>query len=80
MNLPANVLLSDDFADFSGKITALHEKKKEMSANFKKLYEDHKAAVAAIDAEAEGLQNDFFGKEVAKVKEETKTKAKEETK
>ena len=59
MNLPTNVLLSDDFAAFSGKITALHEKKKEMVANFKKLYEEHKGAVAAIDAEAQKLQDEF---------------------
>ena len=59
MNLPANILLSDDFAEFSGKVTALHEKKKEMNANLKKLYEEHKAAIAAIDAEAVALQNTF---------------------
>lgn len=63
MNLPANVLLSDEFANFSGQITALHEKKKELNANFKKLYEEHKAAVAAIDAEAQKLQDDFFQKQ-----------------
>lgn len=59
MNLQANVLLSDEFAEFSGKVTALHEKKKELNAEFKKLYEEHKSAVAAIDAEAVALQNTF---------------------
>ena len=63
MNLPANILLSDQFAEFSGKVTALHEKKKEMNANFKKLYEEHKAAIAAIDAEAVALQNTFTGEQ-----------------
>ena len=65
MNLPTNILLSDDFAEFSGKVTALHEKKKEMNANFKKLYEEHKAAVLAIDAEAVALQNTFTGEQEA---------------
>ena len=34
-----NQLLSGEFADFSGKINALHEKKKDLIAVFKKLYE-----------------------------------------
>lgn len=59
MNLPANILLSDEFAEFSGKVTALHERKKELNAEFKKIYESHKSAIAAIDAEAVALQNDF---------------------
>jgi Skp family chaperone for outer membrane proteins len=54
-----DVLLSDEFADFSGKVTALHEKKKELKAEFKKLFEKHKANIRAIDEEAESLQNDF---------------------
>ena len=68
MNLPANVLLSDEFANFSGKITALHEKKKELIADFKKLYEKHKEEISAIDAEAQKLQDEFFSenKEVDK--------------
>ena len=56
-------LLSDDFAEFSGKITALHEKRKEMVSEFKKLYEKHKADIAAIDTEAEKMQNDFFNQQ-----------------
>jgi hypothetical protein len=65
MNLPANVLLSDEFVVFSAKITALHEKKKEMNADFKKLYERHKASVTAIDQEAKKLQDDFVGEQEA---------------
>ncbi len=57
MKFPINLLMSDGFAEFSGKVTALHEKKKELNANFKKLYEEHKAAVSALDAEAVALQN-----------------------
>jgi len=52
-------LLSDEFANFSGKITALHERKKEMQAEFRKLYEQHKAAVKEIDQEAAALLADF---------------------
>ena len=66
MNLQASALLSDEFAEFSGKVTALHEKKKELNAEFKKLYEEHKSAVAAIDAEAVALQNAFSAGESPK--------------
>jgi hypothetical protein len=59
MTLPPEVLLSDQFAEFSGKVTALHEKKKELVAEFKKAYEKHKADVKAIDDEAAGLQTEF---------------------
>lgn len=59
MTLPPEVLLSDEFATFSGKVTALHEKKKEATAEFKKLYEKHKADMKGLDQEASKLQNDF---------------------
>lgn len=59
MTLTPEILLSDQFADFSGKITALHEKKKELVAEFKKIYEEHKAQVKIIDDEAANLQGMF---------------------
>lgn len=59
MTLPPNVLLSDEFAEFSGKVTALHEKKKEATAEFKKLFEKHKAEMKGLDDEAEKLQTEF---------------------
>lgn len=52
-------LLSDRFAEFAGKVTALHEKKKEMVADFKKLYEEHKAALRSLDEEALSLHQEF---------------------
>ena len=59
MTLPPEILLSDKFADFSGKVTALHEKKKEQEADFKKAYLAHKASIKAIDDEAADLQDNF---------------------
>lgn len=59
MTHPLEVLLSDEFAEFSGKVTALHEKKKELKREFKKYFEDHKAEVKGIDEEAKGLQDGF---------------------
>ena len=56
-------LLSDEFSEFSGNITALHEKRKEMVSDFKKLYEKHKSDIAAIDSEAEKIQNEFFNQQ-----------------
>lgn len=59
MHSEADVYLSDNFAEFSGKVTALHERKKEMFAEFKKLWDEHKAATKAIDDEALDLKNKF---------------------
>ena len=61
MDLPTNVLLSDKFSEFSSKVTALHEKRKQLIVEYKKMYEEHKAAVAAIDIEAIELQKTFTG-------------------
>ncbi len=64
----ADVYLSDEFAEFSGKVTALHERKKEMFAEFKKLWEDHKVAMKEIDDEALELKNNFESWKVAKLR------------
>ena len=61
MDLPTNILLSDKFSEFSSKVTVLHEKRKQLIVEYKKMYEEHKAAVAAIDAEAIELQETFTG-------------------
>jgi hypothetical protein len=57
--LSPELLLSDKFAEFSGQITALHERKKQLIAEFKALYEKHKADLKAIDEEVIILQNSF---------------------
>lgn len=53
------ILLSDQFAEFSGKVTALHERKKELLAEFKKIHEEFKGNIKAIDDEALDLENTF---------------------
>lgn len=55
----ADTLLSDKFAEFSGRVTALHERKKELVAEFKKTYEAHKAEIKSIDEEAVNLHTEF---------------------
>lgn len=59
MTHPPEVLLSDEFAEFSGQVTALHEKKKELKMDFKRYFEKHKAEVKGIDEEAKKLQDGF---------------------
>jgi len=59
MILMPNILLSDEFVEFSSKITSLHDNKKEANAEFKKLFEKHKADMKKLDDEANNLQNDF---------------------
>jgi uncharacterized protein (UPF0335 family) len=54
-----DVLLSDDFVQFSSKVAELHEKKKKLNADFKKLYEEHKKSLKTIDGEAAKLQKEF---------------------
>jgi hypothetical protein len=51
--------LSDKFVEFSQKIAQLHEAKKRLTSEFKKLLEDHKASVKKIDDEALALATDF---------------------
>ena len=53
-------LLSDKFAEYSGNITALHEKKKECIADMKKYYEQHKIAVKEIDDAAIAAHKAFI--------------------
>lgn len=59
MTLTPEILLSDQFAEFSGKVTALHEKKKELTAELKKVVEDFRGKIKAIDDEATDLQSNF---------------------
>ncbi len=59
VNMHVETLLSDKFAEFSGNVTALHERKKELVAEFKKAYEQHKLAVKTIDEEAVALHAEF---------------------
>lgn len=53
------ILLSDKFVEFSQKISALHESKKTMNAEIKKIVEDHKAKIKKIDDEAAALTTEF---------------------
>jgi hypothetical protein len=57
--MKAEFLLSEEFIDFSTKITTLHTSKKEYEAEFKQLYSEHKARVKAIDEKAVALQQEF---------------------
>lgn len=53
------ILLSDKFVEFSQKISALHESKKTMNAEIKKIVEDHKTKSKKIDDEAAALTAEF---------------------
>lgn len=53
------LLLSDKFIEFSAKVNALHEKKKALMLEFKKLYDAHKAQVKTIEEEAAQLAAEF---------------------
>ncbi len=55
----AEILLSDKFVEFSGKVAALHDKKKQLNIEFKKLFEAHKAQIKLIEEEAAALAAEF---------------------
>jgi hypothetical protein len=55
----AELLLSDRFIEFSSRVAALHEKKKSLNVEFKKLFEAHKVQIKAIEEEAAALASEF---------------------
>lgn len=63
-------LLSDKFVEFSQNIAALHEQKKKVQSELKKIIEEHKTQLKSIEDEVVVLTADFSAWE----KEHTKTK------
>ncbi len=55
----AEILLSDKFVEFSQKIASLHEQKKKVQNELKKIIEDHKQQLKAIEDEVAVLTSDF---------------------
>ena len=55
----AELLLSEKFVEFSGKIAAIREKKNSLLVEFKKLYDAHKAQVKSLEEEAAQLAAEF---------------------
>ena len=52
-------LLTDEFQDFSKKIAAIHSQKKEKEAELKKVYEQFKSELKAMDAVAYNLVEEW---------------------
>ena len=53
------LLLSDEFVEFSAKIADLHAKKKQLTAEIKSLIQKHQKEIADITEEAQKLTNEF---------------------
>lgn len=53
------ILLSDKFVEFSQNVAALHESKKKINAEMKKLLEEHKVNLKKIEDEVARLTLDF---------------------
>ena len=64
------IVLSDKFIEFSQNIAVLHESKKKLNAEIKKLLEDHKVSLKKIEDEVLRLTAEFnvWEKEQAKTK------------
>lgn len=74
-----DILLTDDFDAFAAKIKAIHDKKKEKTAELKAMYEKHKGEMAALDAEAKKLYDEWqtsVGKSAPAEKKEAKAASK----
>jgi len=54
-----DILLSDQFIEFSKKIAAIAEKKKVEKQEFEKVFEAFKKTMKSLDDEAKKLQKDF---------------------
>jgi hypothetical protein len=55
----AELLLSEKFVEFSGKIAAIREKKNNLNVEFKRLYDAHKAQIKLLEEEAANLAAEF---------------------
>lgn len=55
----AELLLSEKFVEFSGKIAAIRDKKNNLVIEFKKLYDAHKLQIKALEEEAAQLAAEF---------------------
>jgi hypothetical protein len=64
------ILLSDKFVEFSQNVTVLHESKKKINAELKKLLEEHKINLKKIEDEVAKLTAEFniWEKEQSKAK------------
>jgi hypothetical protein len=61
--MKTELLLSEKFMEFSQKINAIHEKKKQLLVEFKKQYEAHKAEIKLLEEEAASLATEFEAQE-----------------
>ena len=69
--MKAEFLLSDEFTNFSVKISDLHKQKKDFETEFKKMFAEHKARCKALDEEALQLQQEFDNWVIEKTKEKS---------
>ena len=54
-----DLLLSDEFVEFSEKISKIHEEKKAKKAELKALYDKMKAEIETLDDNANALNDEF---------------------
>lgn len=54
-----NLLLTDEFIAFSGKIAQLHAEKKKKKQELKSFYDKIQAELAALDGQAKAIATEF---------------------
>jgi phage host-nuclease inhibitor protein Gam len=55
----ADILLTDEYVEFTGKVAEIHSKKKDLKAAFEQVYADYKKNSKACDEEVVSLQAAF---------------------
>lgn len=55
MSTETELLLTDEYVQFSQKIAAIHEERKSKAAEFKKLYDQYQAEQDELEKKAESL-------------------------
>lgn len=55
----SNWLLSDEFIEFSNKVSELHAEKKKLKAELKEFYEKTTTQIKELDKQAEVLNQEF---------------------
>jgi hypothetical protein len=70
MSIDPNVLLSEEFLEFAGKIAELQAKKKAKETEFKKVYDAFLEEIKELEEEAVALQAKLGNVEAQSVDEE----------
>jgi hypothetical protein len=74
MHDEVELLLSDEFVAFSGKIADIHKQKKQCQEEFKKIFDSYKASMSEFEKAAAEAQNEWETWKTSAAEAKTKKK------